>query len=1069
MGSPAPRWGAISGGDPPSQANTQIQTVSWLAGGQDASQLFDWDEIWQLQIDGTIAENIQNAIATWTKTTAQVPAGFKTKTGAAGTVMRPLTNPQYSLLSFGGCDGTIEGNATCAGGDAHTVVAGSDGNSWNIITQCPSARYGAVLAQNHNDMFSQQVFMLFGLSDPNQYDDTNLTTRGEIGVLHVDQGVWSRVLPSCDPGGAAGVPECPIPREGATVISSRTNLVSGALDASDIIVFGGRDKDGNYLNDVWLLRATNATIQTSNQTDWGTEYGDGVLQSGKFQNGRGVTVQVRGAICEALCSTECSMVQFLDQCTVKKNITTPTSSGSPNDPSNTSGGSSSSIFIASQYDTSVVHKALAGASVVALLPALVLFRASSPNALAHGPSTRPILLLTSGIVLVAAWLVGVVGFVISIVTLSFTPSTTTTTFTSRLLRIRKRADEVKGHFHTSHGISGLIIFTLLYFILPLCVAIVFAQEYHEEHDRRHSRVSNSSSADAEYKDDPNSRPARPRQSSSADKLFPQRRSIATTPDGSHPDAHDDPDGDPIGAGERVRLRQGRFAPSGLFKEKLWPNVWGRPLSQSGSQSNHNPRGVGLSPELKDDNASRHSFQNHSASPSTATAGLPANETGFVVLNRNKNALVQQAQHQPDGARGLAEDRENSAWLYLRRNLNYMGDVDYMISKLRGTAGSGAGAGVAVAAKSNARKVALRYPSLGVVVGRILAQVVILALVVFCGMSIALQGGDGLVGNILFALFVFWAVVCYAAMYWLAWNGRPRGSVLVVAISRLRGQQHDEVEEPTEMEEHGAFSDVASHQAASTLGGATYGSRAVYRRVHDSGSGAHVDDDDDDNHRLEEEIGRRDVCAPCFLLEIITDFLLLKTKLDRSQSSLYPNDHYLSLMQARHSSMNKLPRSLDFIVSGFLSSPLDLSCWSPNSPLWTQFSPSLVLRLLWTCVPNLCPLCRHFYQTHRRALYLAIQNSSQHSLLIPSQYASSALSRPYLIRRSVVVAFVFSTPLSLDLGTPSRISEPPLQRGRRTISRHLRPGCCFAVFRHTCIHSSHFPYYLTLSQAMDNLT
>ena len=64
----------------------------------------------------------------------------------------------------------------------------------------------------------------------------------------------------------------------------------------------------------------------------------------------------------------------------------------------------------------------------------------------------------------------------------------------------------------------------------------------------------------------------------------------------------------------------------------------------------------------------------------------------VVLNRNKNALVQQTQHQPDGARGLAEDREKSAWLYLWRNLNYMGDVDYMISKLRGTAGSSVGTG-----------------------------------------------------------------------------------------------------------------------------------------------------------------------------------------------------------------------------------------------------------------------------------------------------------------------------------------------------------------------------------------
>ena len=90
--------------------------------------------------------------------------------------------------------------------------------------------------------------------------------------------------------------------------------------------------------------------------------------------------------------------------------------------------------------------------------------------------------------------------------------------------------------------------------------------------------------------------------------------------------------------------------------------------------------------------------------------------------------------------GLAEDLENSAWLYQQRNLNYMADADYLISKLRGTAESSVGTGAVVVAKSNinACKDALRYPSLGVVVGRILVQVVV-APVVFCGMSIALRG------------------------------------------------------------------------------------------------------------------------------------------------------------------------------------------------------------------------------------------------------------------------------------------------------------------------------------------
>ena len=73
--------------------------------------------------------------------------------------------------------------------------------------------------------------------------------------------------------------------------------------------------------------------------------------------------------------------------------------------------------------------------------------------------------------------------------------------------------------------------------------------------------------------------------------------------------------------------------------------------------------------------------------------------------------------------------------------------------------------------------------------------------------------------------------------------------------------------------------------------------------------------------LEEEIGRRDVPATHFPLDIFADFPLLKTNSDRSQSSLYPNDRCSSLIQALHNPKNGLPRILGFIVSGFLSSPL----------------------------------------------------------------------------------------------------------------------------------------------------
>jgi hypothetical protein len=85
------------------------------------------------------------------------------------------------------------------------------------------------------------------------------------------------------------------------------------------------------------------------------------------------------------------------------------------------------------------------------------------------------------------------------------------------------------------------------------------------------------------------------------------------------------------------------------------------------------------------------------------------------------------------------------------------------------------------------------------------------------------------------------------------------------IGRLRGQQDEEEEEaePRVGIQVHVFSGVASQQAASTLGGATYASRPVYRRVHHySGSSGQGDDGDDDNDRLE-ELGRNDVRTAFF--------------------------------------------------------------------------------------------------------------------------------------------------------------------------------------------------------------
>lgn len=131
--------------------------------------------------------------------------------------------------------------------------------------------------------------MLLGLTDPAQYDNSELETLGEVAVLNLDQGIWSRVLPSCDP---TSTPACPTTREGAAIVSSGEAMVGGNIGSSDILVFGGRARDGTMTNELWLLRATNATISRSDQTDWGPNFGDGELGSGIYTNGKGVTVKV---------------------------------------------------------------------------------------------------------------------------------------------------------------------------------------------------------------------------------------------------------------------------------------------------------------------------------------------------------------------------------------------------------------------------------------------------------------------------------------------------------------------------------------------------------------------------------------------------------------------------------------------------------------------------------------------------------------------------------------------------------------------------------------------------------
>ena len=99
-------------------------------------------------------------------------------------------------------------------------------------------------------------------------------------------GAWARVLPAGDPGSSSKYPK---PRQGAAVLSASTTLVGDStIAASDTIIFGGRDAEGNYLSDVWILRAYSASLTKTNATYSGFSV---FQQTGVRLKGQGFTVQ----------------------------------------------------------------------------------------------------------------------------------------------------------------------------------------------------------------------------------------------------------------------------------------------------------------------------------------------------------------------------------------------------------------------------------------------------------------------------------------------------------------------------------------------------------------------------------------------------------------------------------------------------------------------------------------------------------------------------------------------------------------------------------------------------------
>jgi hypothetical protein len=349
-GGPSARWGSSGGIDTRSVPIQDPRLASpnntfYLVGGTDGSQSSSLSDIWRFNITGSLSANLQNSVGSWDHLTiGNLPA----KVGQGGTIA------YNQIVTVGGCNASTGNSSACAQQDSYVIAISSN----NIISPapCPAPRYGPALVPNMNgytSSFSSQVFVLSGLYDSSVWNVGNITNDGEIGVLDINAGTWTRVLPSGDPGTNNSQASYPVAREGAAAVVYPNGLVGqNRATSSDIIVFGGQDATGRYLSDLWLLRSFNASVTPSSPVWPG--YGNGQLQTGVNADGSGVRMQ------------------FPSQCATRIITTGTSGNSSSSSPPKSSGSTHLDPDLI--YNTSVIHKILAPLSVALLLPAVMYYR-----------------------------------------------------------------------------------------------------------------------------------------------------------------------------------------------------------------------------------------------------------------------------------------------------------------------------------------------------------------------------------------------------------------------------------------------------------------------------------------------------------------------------------------------------------------------------------------------------------------------------------------------------------------------------------------------------------------------
>ncbi|EGG08833.1 uncharacterized protein MELLADRAFT_77272 [Melampsora larici-populina 98AG31] len=269
---PSPLYGAIGGIDP-TYVPTAPSTSSALIymGGSNSTSSASLSPS-GLIIDGQLGSNTN----TITLTVNDLGGGVGGDPGSNN-----LVKGRWGMSSTIMSDEFVDSpNPTCALTNGGILNFGSNfspvtlnttsTSSWQSFNYCPAPRIGGTMVPNRNTFdssYSQQVIMIGGRPDLENWNDQGGSNLGEVDVLDLSSGTWSRVIPAQKEG------ERFTQKEGVMALALGHNVgaTSSSNGTTDILVYGGIDvSTGQASNELWVLRLHGGRM-TGNGTTLGVQ------------------------------------------------------------------------------------------------------------------------------------------------------------------------------------------------------------------------------------------------------------------------------------------------------------------------------------------------------------------------------------------------------------------------------------------------------------------------------------------------------------------------------------------------------------------------------------------------------------------------------------------------------------------------------------------------------------------------------------------------------------------------------------------------------------------------------